>query len=48
MKINEGGWRDIMHKTRQKYITISKGKEMLSDMKERREDAVIVANNTDC
>lgn len=48
MYINEGGWRDIMRKTRQKYIKIRKEKEMLSDVKEQREDALMVTNNTNC
>lgn len=37
-----------MRKTRQKYIKISKEKEMLSDVKEQREDALMVTNNTNC
>lgn len=35
-----------MHKTRQKYMKISEGKEMLIDVKEQREDTLIITNNT--
>lgn len=37
-----------MRKTRQKYIKIRTEKEMLSDVKEQREDALMVTNNTNC